>query len=204
MGRRPSGSGAGSARPAATIARPAQAALVAFAAVALVFLWVGSGLFYKMTGEGRVVSLGEEPVFFAHEAARFAGEPGMPDRFLSFHNGHASLFEYYHGPERKVYTDPRLEVAGARPVRAVHRARQAVVKGLPGWEAELDEMGRPVIMVDHEHNWEIGATLFRSAHWRCVWFDAIVAVFVHDSIRVGRSSPCRRLRGPAFPSRSVD
>ena len=66
-----------------------------------------------MTGEGRVVSLGEEPVFFAHEAARFAGEPGMPSRFLSFHNGHASLFEYYHGPERKVYTDPRLEVAGA-------------------------------------------------------------------------------------------
>ena len=36
----------------------------------------------------------------------------MPKRFLSFHNGHASLFEYYHGPERKVYTDPRLEVAG--------------------------------------------------------------------------------------------
>ena len=60
-----------------------------------------------------MIGLGEEPVFFAHAAARFAGEPGMPNRFLSFHNGHASLFEYYHGPERKVYTDPRLEVAGA-------------------------------------------------------------------------------------------
>ena len=30
-------------------------------------------------------------------------------------------------------------------------------------------------------NWDVGATLFRSAHWRCVWFDPIVAVFVHDS-----------------------
>ncbi len=54
-------------------------------------------------------------------------------------------------------------------------------KDLPGWEVQLNDMGRPVIMVDHEHNWDIGATLFRSAHWRCVWFDAIVAVFVHDS-----------------------
>ena len=119
---------------------------------------------------------------FPHEAARFAGEPGMPERFLSFHNGHASLFEYYHGPERKVYTDPRLEVAGADLFETIHRARQATLEAIePGWEVELDEMGRPVIMVDHEHNWEIGATLLRSSHWRCVWFDAIVAVFVHDS-----------------------
>jgi tetratricopeptide (TPR) repeat protein len=42
-------------------------------------------------------------------------------------------------------------------------------------------MGRPVVMVDHEFNWDVGAALFRSAHWRCVWFDPIVAVFVHDS-----------------------
>ena len=27
----------------------------------------------------------------------------------------------------------------------------------------------------------VGATLFRDAHWRCVWFDPIAAVFVHDS-----------------------
>ena len=71
------------------------------------------GPFYEMTGERRTIGLGEEPLFFPHEAAQFAGRPEMPERFLSFHNGHASLFEYYHGPERKVYTDPRLEVAGA-------------------------------------------------------------------------------------------
>ena len=141
----------------------------------------GSGLFYKMTGEGRVISLGEDPLFFPHEAARFAGQPGMPDRFLSFHNGHASLFEYYHGPDRKVYTDPRLEVAGADLFKRYIDLENLLKKDLPGWEAQLNEMGRPVILVDHEHNWEIGATLFRSAHWRCVWFDAIAAVFVHDS-----------------------
>jgi tetratricopeptide (TPR) repeat protein len=162
--------------PADTVPR-----LVAFGAVVLVLLWVGSGLFYRMTGEGRVVSLGEEPVFFAHEAARFAGEPGMPSRFLSFHNGHASLFEYYHGPDRKVYTDPRLEVAGAPLFERYIQLGKRMSKDEPGWEAQLADMDRPVIMVDHEHSWEIGATLLRSAHWRCVWFDAIVAVFVHDS-----------------------
>ena len=168
-------------KPSDGPARGTGPRLAAFGAVGLVLLWVGSGVFYKMTGEGRVIGLGEEPVFFAHAAARFAGEPGMPGRFLSFHNGHASLFEYYHGPERKVYTDPRLEVAGADLFKNYVDLGALIRKDLPGWEVQLNDMGRPVIMVDHEHNWDIGATLFRSAHWRCVWFDPIVAVFVHDS-----------------------
>jgi tetratricopeptide (TPR) repeat protein len=155
--------------------------LVAFGAVTLVLVWVGSGLFYKMTGEGRVIDLAEDPLFFPHEAARFAGQPGMPERFLSFHNAHAALFEYYHGPDRKVYTDPRLEVAGADLFKRYIDLENLMKKDLPGWDAQLNGMGRPVILVDHEHNWEIGATLFRSAQWRCVWFDAIAAVFVHDS-----------------------
>ena len=44
-------------------------------------------------------------------------------------------------------------------------------------------MGRPVVLVDHEFNTGVGATLLRSSHWRCVWFDSIAAVFVHDSYR---------------------
>ena len=83
---------------------------VAFAAVVLVVL-VGSGYFFRMTGEGRTIGLGEDALWFPHQAARFAGNEGMPTHFLSFHNGHAALFEYYHGPECKVYIDPRLEVA---------------------------------------------------------------------------------------------
>jgi tetratricopeptide (TPR) repeat protein len=155
--------------------------LIAFGAIALLLLWVGSGQFYRMTGEGRVIGLGEEPLWFPHEAAKFAGKPGMPDRFLSFHNGHASLYEYYHGPERKVYTDPRLEIAGADLFNRYMELEDRLLKNQPGWETELDEMGRPSILVDHEHSSGIGATLMASAHWRCVWFDAIAAVFVHDS-----------------------
>ncbi len=63
-------------------------------------------------------------------------------------------------------------------------------------------MGRPSILVDHEYSSGIGATLMASDHWRCVWFDAIAAVFVHDSLRDDCPEGCRRFRRPAFPSRS--
>ena len=155
--------------------------LAAAGAIAVVLAWVGSGLFYRMTGEGRTISLGEEPLFFAHEAAKFSGRPEMPAKFISFHNGHASLFEFYNGPERKVYTDPRLEVAGASFFKEYLDLDQAIKHNGPGWQAKLDQMGRPVVMVDHEYSWADGATMLGSAHWRCVWFDPIVAVFVHDS-----------------------
>jgi tetratricopeptide (TPR) repeat protein len=167
----------------AVVTSGSRAPAAALAVVVAVLAWVGSGLFFQMTGEGRVLGLGEEPVFFAHEAAKFAGRDQMPARFVSFHNAHASLFEYYHGPARKVYTDPRLEVAGAELFERYIDLTKRLSEDSPGWEAQLSDMGRPVVMVDHEHNWQIGATLFRSDHWRCVWFDPIVAVFVHDSYR---------------------
>jgi tetratricopeptide (TPR) repeat protein len=155
--------------------------LVALGAVIAVLLWVGSGGFYALAEEGRTIGLGEEPLWYPRQAVRFAGAAEMPERFLSFHNGHASLYEYYWGPERKVYTDPRLEVAGAQLFKRYIELDRRIKNDQPGWEAELDQMGRPVILVDHEYSAMIGATLVRSAHWRCVWFDAIAAVFVHDS-----------------------
>src|SRR5207249_725003 len=96
---------------------------------------------------------------------------------------HASLFEYYHGPERKVYTDPRLEVNGPELFQRYQQLQDAITRDEPrsSWRAELDAMGRPVILVDHEYMSPLGATLLRSAHWRCVWFDPIAAVYVHDS-----------------------
>jgi tetratricopeptide (TPR) repeat protein len=80
-----------------------------------------------------------------------------------------------------VYTDPRLEVAGPDLFRRYISLENRIKKDTPGWEAEVSEMGPPVILADHLHNYEIVGTLFRSNRWRCVWFDAIVGVFVHDS-----------------------
>ncbi len=151
--------------------------------MALLLVWILSGSYYAISGEHRTIGLGEEPLWFPHKAARFAGKPGMPDRFLAFHNGHASLYEYYNGPQRKVYTDPRLEVAGADLFERYRDLERRILQDQPGWEAELDRMGRPAVLADHEYSSGVGATLLRSSHWRCVWFDSIAAVFVHDSFR---------------------
>jgi tetratricopeptide (TPR) repeat protein len=166
----------GPAAPSRAIPR-----LVTCGAILTLLLFVGTGSFYALAGEGRTLGLAEEPLWFPREAVKFAGKPGMPQRFLSFHNGHASLFEYYHGPARKVYTDPRLEVAGPELFERYTKLEERIKFARPGWEAELDELGRPVILVDHEFNSAAGATLLTSRHWRCAWFDAIAAVFVHDS-----------------------
>ncbi len=172
---------AGSIPTRSSTSSPMAPRLAAAIAIGWVILWVGSGWFYEMTGEKRTISLGEDTLFFPHAAARFAGLPEMPDKFLSFHNGHASLFEYYHGPERKVYTDPRLEIAGPEFYARYHALDQAIRDDRPGWQAELDRIGRPVILVNHENNAALGATLFRDGRWRCVWFDPIAAVYVHDT-----------------------
>jgi tetratricopeptide (TPR) repeat protein len=166
--------------------------LVVLLVLGLAFAWVGSGQFYAMTGEGRTIAWGEEPLWFPHEAAKFAGEPEMPRRFLSYHNAHASVFEYYHSPEsfaadpeggssRTVYTDPRLEIAGADLFERYLELGSQISKDQPGWARALDDMGNPSIMVDHHDNSMIGASLMANPHWRCVWFDPIVAVFVHES-----------------------
>jgi len=164
--------------------RPRAVALVAL--IVLMF-FVGGGWFYAWTGEGRVIGWGEEPLWFPHEAARFAGEPDMPERFLSFHNGHASLFIYYNSPERPggpgrtVFTDPRLEVTGVELYQRYLDLKKAITGDAPGWEAELDAIGRPSILVDHHYNAEVGAALLAGRNWRCVWFDEISALFVHQS-----------------------
>ncbi|MDG3003959.1 tetratricopeptide repeat protein [Paludisphaera mucosa] len=165
--------------------------LIALTALIVLTFAVGSGSLYAWAGEGRVIGWGEEPLWFPHEAAKFAGGPGMPERFLSFHNGHASLFIYNHSPEKPggpgktVFTDPRLEVSGQELYRRYLDLKDWIVKDneSPRWQRELDAEGRPSILVDHDYNAEVGAALLQSGRWRCVRFDAISAVFLHDSYK---------------------
>ena len=154
--------------------------LVAIALIVLVFAGVASGTFYAMTGEGRAVGLGEEPLWYPHEAVEFAGTPGMPTRYLGYHIGHASLYEYRHGPERKVFADARLEVIGADLFERYEKLKDRIAGNVPGWERELDDMKRPLVLVDHDNS-GVGATLLTNPRWRCVWFDPIAALFVHEA-----------------------
>ena len=208
MGRGPA-QARGRAEPAGLASSGLKPRLATLIAVAVLLLWVGTGQFYAQTGEGRTIGWGEEPLWFPHEAVKFAGGAGMPDRFLSYHNGHASVFEYYHSPEREhgpgrtVYTDPRLEIAGVELFDQYQALGKKISFDQPGWEEELDRLGRPSILVDHVDNAGIGASLLASRHWKCVWFDPIVAVFVHDSCPTGQDAH-GRFRSTPFPARPGD
>lgn len=156
--------------------------LATLTAIAVVFALVASGWFYAMTGEGRTVGLGAQPLWYAFDAVKFAGRPEMPPRFLGFHNGTAPLYEYFHGPSRKVFADARLEVIGPALYRQYLELEKQIVTTEPAsWERALDAAERPVVLVDNEHNAEVGGALLAGRHWRCVWFDPVATVFVHDS-----------------------
>jgi tetratricopeptide (TPR) repeat protein len=171
---------------AASAPRSAAARFCTLAAMSLLIAVVLSGGFYALAGEGRTVGLGEEPLWFPHDAVHFAGRPGMPERCLGFHNGLPALYEYYFGPKRKVYADARLEVIGPELYEQYRALEGMITKDDAGWEqAILTDQGRPLIMVDNVQvgNSEVSATLFGKPNWHCVWFDPIAVVFLHESER---------------------
>jgi tetratricopeptide (TPR) repeat protein len=157
--------------------------LITFVAIALTFAAVVSGRFYAWSGEGRTVGIGEESLWFPHEAVKFAGGPGMPDRMVGYHNGHPALYEYYWAPQKKTYTDARLEVMGPELYKEYLGLERKIRFDSPGWSQDLEKMGQPAFLIDNlqQGNAALSASLLKSRHWRCVWFDPIACVFVHDS-----------------------
>lgn len=157
--------------------------LAVLGVVLLALTGVASGAFYAWVGEGRTIGLGEKPLWYPHEAVAVAGRPGMPDRFACFHNGHAALFEYAHGPDKKVFADARLEVIGADLYKEYRALDQALSTDDGTWKAHLREQGQPGVLADlvQSNSEFIPATLLADPDWRCVWFDAVASVFVHRS-----------------------
>ena len=155
---------------------------VAFAAVAACLVAVLSGAYYTASAEGRTVGLGERPLWFAHDAVKFTARPGMPQHGMVFHNGLAALYDYHAGPQRKVYADARLEVIGPENFERYTLLAHDVRKNASGWEAEVVKGGRPSVVVDNlqEENTEISATFLGHPNWRCVWFDPMATVFLHE------------------------
>lgn len=165
--------------------------------------FVGSGAMYAIAGEGRTIGLGEEPLWYPHDAVKAAAAPGAPERFVCIHDGHAALYEFANGIERKPYTDARLEVMGPqlfgayiglrqsiaedlRSDSAVEQFKQARRLNLPpevrlvSWPQEITRLGNPGILVDlvHVEVADVATTLLADPDWRCTWFDGIAAVFV--------------------------
>lgn len=155
--------------------------LVVLSALLLALGGVLSGLIYRVVGEGRTVGLGIKPRTFPIDAAKFAGSRGMPDRFVGFHLGHNGLFEFFHGPQKKPFVDPRLEVMGVELFRAYRQLGLRIATNDSSWPAALASMGSPTVLVDHSEGasprFHPGASLIADPRWRCVWFDSLAAVF---------------------------
>ncbi|MEW4568137.1 tetratricopeptide repeat protein [Tautonia sp. JC769] len=157
--------------------------LVALGVTLALLATVATGRLYDLAEEGRTIGLGEEPAWFPHRAVEFAGSEGLPPRFLGFHIGHDALFIYHHGPERKVFVDPRLEVMGPDQYRAYSNLSRAVATDDPRspWKPLLEQAGNPVVLADHDLATRVGISFLLDASWRCVWFDELASVFVHES-----------------------
>jgi tetratricopeptide (TPR) repeat protein len=154
--------------------------MAALAVLAAAGALVVSGVYYRWLGEGRTFGLGERPLWFPHAAVRAAGASGMPDRFVCIHNGHAALWIYHNGPEKKTYADARLEVIGPQLYRE-YRELQGRIARNRGWAEWFDRAGRPGLLLDlvQEESAPLVANVLAHPDWRCVWFDPIAAVFVH-------------------------
>lgn len=163
---------------------------IALALVLLSIVWVGTGRFYADSAEGRTIGLGPEPLWFPHDAVKAAGADGLPPRFASFHNGHTALYDYYFGPEKKVFTDARLEVIGPDLYQQQIRLTNALSKADPAWKGLVAAARRPVILADHQANSPVSVTLMASGDYACIHFDPVAAVFAPaESLAAAKIQP---------------
>jgi tetratricopeptide (TPR) repeat protein len=146
-------------------------------------VWIAALLtdrFYVHTGEPRHLAFREQPFEFAHEAAAFAGQSGMPRRALVYGLGQTGVYVYHNAPRCKPYMDGRLEM----PDRATFENYIAVEQWLrdrdPRWERAVAAMGDPLLLLEHQHNHATEAHLLMHPRWRCVYYDALASAFVRD------------------------
>lgn len=164
---------------------PPRSLLPNAAAGVLLLLWITftvTGRWGRLTGENKPFALGERPHWFAHEAMQFAGQPEFPNRAFAAHIGLAATYVFHNGPERKVFLDPRLEVA--RPETFLRHAQilQQMAVGDRRWELGLRDADKtlPVVILDSRNSRPSITGLLNTPGWRLVFADPAAAVFLTE------------------------
>lgn len=155
-------------------------ALEAIAGTGL-WLWLGAALggVENVPGRLRPGAFAETPDLFPHDAARFAGQPGMPSHALPYGLAAANVFVFHNGPDRKVFMDARLEVPSIATFLAYRDMERLLLAGDPSWATALENIGNPALILEHKHlGYNAQATVLVHPNWRLVHFDTLAAVFV--------------------------
>jgi tetratricopeptide (TPR) repeat protein len=146
--------------------------------VSLLLAAIISDRFFRLTGEARRFGLRETPLAYAHEAARFAGRSGLPERALAFDLRQAGVYLFHNGPRRKLFMDGRLEVPTRATFETYVRLDHLLSSGRRGWAELLRRMDDPLVLLDHEENFGAEATLMADPNWSCLYYDDVASIFV--------------------------
>lgn len=158
---------------------------LAAAVVALLFLvGVTSGHWFRLMGK-RTLGLTEMPQWYIHDAAEFAGRPGMPHRAYVTDYGQAAVYIFHNSPRQRVFLDGRLEVYREETIAEFFEIEDAIWAGDPNFTHLLrDEDGElPSIIVQNiPQHFAIINSLLRSKAVRLVFADSTAAVFVDPAV----------------------
>jgi tetratricopeptide (TPR) repeat protein len=157
-------------------------------------------------GEPRRFALRERPLTFAHDAARFAGREGMPDRALVYDVAQACVYVFHNAPERKPFIDSRLELPTLKTFKTYTGIEEQLRGPAPGWAREVRRLGDPLLFLSHEENHNAQAAVLTHPRWRLAYYDALAAVFLprgEDGLEARFPTldlGARHFRRPAEPS----
>ncbi|QDV48534.1 hypothetical protein [Gimesia fumaroli] len=174
----------------------------------IVFLFLtGSiltGHWARWGGEGKVLGLGEQKAWYAHAAAKFTGQPGMPNRAFISNMGQAAVYIFHNGPERKVFFDGRLEVNSKETFQLYEQIQQQMAAGNTNWAyVLLDEQGQlPVVILDSRYSRDEIRGMGANPGWRLVFADPAAAVFLDvqtaDRLQLSQADPSPLFHPPGL------
>ena len=134
---------------------------------------------YRWSGQPELrVAVGEAPFVAPHDAARFAGQDDLPRRALTYDLGLASVYLFHNSPTCKPYIDPRLELPDVEAFDNYLSIDEWLNARDPRWRTALRRLGDPMVMLEHREHYVAEAELYRQSDWRCVYYDALVSIFV--------------------------
>ena len=139
---------------------------------------VVTGTWNQLTEKNKPFGLGESPNWFIHDAAKFAAQPGFPEKAFVANIGQADVYVYHNWPERKVFMDARLEVCTQQTFRKLNDALDAMANGSPRWQAIYRDDELPVVILDSRNCRAAINGMLMTPTWRLVYADPAAAVFL--------------------------